>query len=118
LIEDEWTDPLLRPYEGLWAAGIQDNGKYRSFCVGQLSLKQVNANSAATTIQKRLETLYIDQVPIRIAYLVGDSATVNLVMMRIFNDNTKKENSFVPCAAHAFNNMMEAVWGIVRVRMS
>jgi hypothetical protein len=30
----------------------------------------------------------------------------------------EKISSFVPCAAHAFNNMMPAVWGIVCVRMS
>jgi hypothetical protein len=71
LIEDGWTDPLLRPYKGLWDAGIQDNGAYQSFCVGQLPLKQADAKSAATAIQKRLETLQIEQVPIRIAHYRG-----------------------------------------------
>jgi hypothetical protein len=109
LIEDGWTDPLLRPHEGLWAAGIQDIGEHQSFCVSQLPLKQADANTAATTIQKRLGTLQIDQVRIRTAYIVGDSAAVNLAMVRMFNDKTKNESSFVPCAAHAFNNMMQAV---------
>jgi hypothetical protein len=63
-------------------------------------LKQADTNSAATAIQKRLETLQIDQMPILTAYIVGDSAAANLAMVRIFNDNTKKAVSFLAPRMH------------------
>jgi hypothetical protein len=118
LIEDGWTDSVMRPYEGVWATGIDHGGSYKTFCVGQLPLKRADAITTASAIAKRLHQLKILDDSHKVRYFVGDSAAVNPAMVRQFNQTTDNASEFVPCAAHAFNNMMQAIWSKVRPLLS
>jgi hypothetical protein len=50
----------------------------------------------------------------RISFFVGDSASVNFAMVKIFGALAKSPIVMLPCAAHCFNNMMQALWVQVR----
>jgi hypothetical protein len=120
IIEDGWTDSMRRCYEGVWAAGMLPTRGPVNLCIGQIPVKQANAQTLARAIARRLDEL---SIPLdrkdhhMIAYFVGDSAQVNPAMVKVFNTLTSSASEFIPCAAHMLNNMMQAVWSAVRPRV-
>jgi hypothetical protein len=114
LVQDGWTDAMFRPYEGLWASG-NVQGDHRTFCLGHLPLLRADADSIAHAIQKRLLKLAFLGAGQRVGYFVGDSASVNFAMVRLFGALTKFPTVMVPCAAHCYNNMIQALWILVRL---
>jgi hypothetical protein len=117
LVEDGWTDPNQRNYEGLWAHGMLD-GRRVSFCIGQIPVERADSATLAPAIAARLLELGLTREnDHEISFIVGDSASVNPKIVATFNRETGNESSFLPCVAHALNNMMQAIWGVLRVHI-
>jgi hypothetical protein len=114
LLEDGWTDAMMRQYEGLWVCGHFETGQHAAYCLGHIPLLRADAATIADAIAKRLKKLNFPHTGQRASYFVGDSASVNMAMVRQFNQIMSSQTVFVPCAAHCFNNMMHALWTEVR----
>jgi hypothetical protein len=117
LVEDGWTDLSQRNYEGLWVHGMRD-GTRVSFCIGQIPVQRGDSETLAPAIAGRLAELgLVMENNHEVTFLVADSASVNPRVALLFNQLTGNKCSFVPCAAHALNNMIQAIWLILRVRI-
>jgi hypothetical protein len=117
LVEDGWTDLSQRNYEGLWAHGMLD-GRRLSFCIGQIPVGRADSATLAPAIAARLSELgLMKENNHDIAFIVGYSASVNPKIVSLFNQVTGNESFFLPCIAHALNNMVQAIWGILRIHI-
>jgi hypothetical protein len=117
LVEDGWTDLSQRNYEGLWIHGM-NGGKRVSFCIGQIPVQRGDSETLAPAIAGRLAELGLERGNNHeITFLVADSASVNPRVASLFNELTGNKCFFVPCAAHALNNMMQGIWLILRVKI-